>query len=80
MRNLQSISDHRLASGNGAVKNANSINHEASEFIKISKKNYLVFNCHYPEENPPDAVESITDALAHVGAFDGIKKATLLPD
>lgn len=33
----------------------------------------IAFNCHYPEENPEGALEDITNALANVGVFDGIK-------
>lgn len=32
----------------------------------------LTIRCHYPKRNPPNAVEIITDALAHIGIFDGL--------
>jgi hypothetical protein len=34
----------------------------------------LLFTCHYPENNPPEAVRDITRALHHVGVLDSIKK------
>ena len=34
----------------------------------------LTIRCHYPKENPPNAIEIITDAMAYVGLSDGLKK------
>lgn len=31
------------------------------------------FSVHYPERNPISAIDDITERLAHVGAFGGIK-------
>ena len=38
-------------------------------------KCYFEFRCFYPEENPKDALDSITDALVFVGVFDDLKKS-----
>jgi len=34
----------------------------------------IKLTAHYPEENPSDAIEDITLALAYTGVFDGIKQ------
>jgi hypothetical protein len=34
----------------------------------------LTLRAHYPDENPPDAIEDISLALAYTGVFDGIKQ------
>lgn len=31
-------------------------------------------NIFFPEENPKGAIENVTDALAHLGAFNGLTK------
>jgi len=35
----------------------------------------FAFRCFYPEDNPKDALDSITDALVFVGVFDDLKKS-----
>ena len=30
--------------------------------------------CHYPENNPEDAVEDVTRSLEYMGGFDGLNK------
>jgi hypothetical protein len=40
---------------------------------KLSTKN-MVFIDHFPEENKEGSIECITDALFHIGIFEGIKK------
>jgi hypothetical protein len=40
----------------------------------ISNRSEMVLRAHYPEENPREALEGITDALLQVGIFDGIKE------
>ena len=42
--------------------------------IKTNRGNTLIMTVHYPKENPPDCIESITSALAYCGVFDGIKE------
>lgn len=47
-------------------------NHQA-ETVKISPFSEIDFVCHYPQENPKDFIESITDAMSYIGLFDHIK-------
>jgi len=43
-----------------------------AETIKLSHSSEIEFRCYYPLENPKGSIGSITDALRHVGVFDGV--------
>ena len=40
-------------------------------------KTKYIFRIYYPVENPEGAVDDITDCLAYMGVFDGIKNPYL---
>lgn len=42
--------------------------------MKSNRGDIYEFTCVWPEENPPNALEDITDGLASIGMFDGIDK------
>lgn len=44
-----------------------------SVIVPISSTSEIEFCCNYPAENTSGYIDSITDALNYVGAFDGIK-------
>lgn len=46
--------------------------HEKESIIRLSRSD-LYFKANYPKENPKGSIESITDALKHIGVFDGIR-------
>jgi len=54
---------------NRHTKRAKHAHKQFDHHIKLSNSE-IFFSVIYPEENPPDAIESITDALAHIGIFD----------
>lgn len=44
------------------------------KIIINTSKSMLRIRCCYPKENPPDIIEIITDTMAYVEFFDGLKK------
>ena len=44
----------------------NTVKHSRSE---------ISFNVHYPENNPINGKQDITDTLAYLGVFDGVNNA-----
>lgn len=45
------------------------------EIIQLGNKKEIEIRCHLPEENPVDAIYSISSALEYMGVFDGIKES-----
>lgn len=43
--------------------------------MKSNRGDIYEFTCVWPEENPQNALEDITDCLAAIGMFDGIKRS-----
>lgn len=46
---------------------------ENKTVMRSNRGNVYEFTCVYPNENPPNAIEEITDCLNHLGIFNGIK-------
>lgn len=42
--------------------------------MRSNRGDIYEFTCIYPDENPPNAIEDITDCLPYLGVFDGIEK------
>ena len=45
---------------------------EVAETIRVSSSSEISFVCLYPEDNPKDYIESISDAMKHIGIFDNV--------
>lgn len=41
---------------------------------KLNRGDIYHIQCHYSRKNPVNTLEAITDALAHVGAFEGMRR------
>ncbi|MDD3066322.1 MAG: hypothetical protein PHO48_00610 [Candidatus Gracilibacteria bacterium] len=40
----------------------------------VSNRSEIILRAHYPEDNPKETLEGITNALSQMGVFDGIDK------